>query len=90
MQRLDYLAWYVNNYLHHNEDYRDAITQLACPSTFFIGEQSKLYPAAGQKIIANSVKNSKQIIFEKSGHTPLISEPIKFGREIAQFLKQSN
>ena len=90
MQRLDYLAWYVNNYLHHQEDYRDAIAQLACPSTFFIGEQSRLYPAAGQKIIANSVKNSKQIIFEKSGHTPLISEPIKFGREIAQFLKQGN
>ena len=90
MQRLDYLAWYVNNYLHHNEDYRDAIAQLACPSTFFIGEESKLYPAAGQKIIANSVKNSKQIIFEKSGHTPLISEPIKFVREIAQFLKQGN
>ncbi|MFD1437368.1 alpha/beta fold hydrolase [Acinetobacter terrae] len=90
MQRLDYLAWYVNNYLHHNEDYRDAIAQLACPSTFFIGAQSKLYPAAGQKMIANSVKNSKQIIFEKSGHTPLISEPIKFVREIAQFLKQGN
>ncbi|WP_407303355.1 alpha/beta fold hydrolase [Acinetobacter sp.] len=87
MQRLDYLAWYINNYLHHDEDYRDAIAQLTCPSTFFIGEKSKLYPAAGQKMIAQSVKNSKQIIFEKSGHTPLISEPIKFGREIAQFLK---
>ncbi len=87
MQRLDYLAWYVNNYLHHNEDYREAIAQLSCPSTFFIGEESKLYPAAGQKIIANSVKNSKQIIFKKSGHTPLISEPIKFSREIGQFLK---
>lgn len=87
MQRLDYLAWYINNYLHHNEDYRDAIAQLSCPSTFFIGEKSRLYPAAGQKMIASSVKNAKQIIFEKSGHTPLISEPIKFGREIAQFLK---
>ncbi|TCB50789.1 alpha/beta hydrolase [Acinetobacter sp. ANC 4779] len=87
MQRLDYLAWYINNYLHHNEDYRDAIAQLSCPSTFFIGEKSRLYPAAGQKMIASSVKNAKQIIFEKSGHTPLISEPIKFGREIAEFLK---
>ena len=86
-QRLDYLAWYINNYLYHNEDYRNAIAQLACPSTFFIGAESKLYPAAGQKIIANSVKSSKQIIFEKSGHTPLISEPLKFGREIAHFLQ---
>src|SRR5690606_34860037 len=59
-QRLDYPDWYVNNYLHHQEAYRDAIPQLACPSTFFIGEQSKLYPAAGQKIIANSIKYSKR------------------------------
>ena len=89
IQRLDYLAWYVNNYLHHNEDYRHAIAQLSCPSTFFIGEKSILYPSIGQKIIANSVKNSKQIIFKKSGHMPLISEPIKFTHEIAQFLKNS-
>ena len=87
MQRLDYLAWYINNYLHHKEDYRAAIAQLACPSTFFIGAESKLYPALGQKMIANSVQNSRQIIFEKSGHTPLISEPLKFGREIAHFLQ---
>ncbi len=89
IQRLDYLAWYVNNYLHHNEDYRHAIAQLSCPSTFFIGEKSTLYPSTGQKIIANSVKNSTQIIFENSGHTPLITEPIKFAREIGLFLKNA-
>ena len=88
MQRLDYLAWYINNYLHHQEDYRAAITQLECPATFFIGAQSQLYPADGQKIVANSVKNATAIIFEKSGHTPLISEPIKFHQHLHAFLKQ--
>lgn len=34
IQRLDYLAWYVNNYLHHNEDYRHAIAQ-PLPEYFF-------------------------------------------------------
>lgn len=87
IQRLDYLAWYINNYLNHNEDYREAVAELDCPTTFFIGEKSSLYPSQGQKIIANSVQNSTQIIFKKSGHTPLISEPIKFSREIARFLK---
>lgn len=87
IQRLDYLKWYIENYLYHNEDYRKTLVALDRPATFFIGEQSTLYPSKGQIEIANSVKNSKQVIFKKSGHTPLISEPIKFSREISNFLK---
>ena len=86
MQRLDYLAWYLNNYLHHAEDYRDAVTQLNCPTTFFMGEQSTLYPIQGQREIANRVAQSTQVLFKKSGHAPLLSEPLKFSREIAIFL----
>ncbi|OTG82239.1 alpha/beta fold hydrolase [Acinetobacter sp. ANC 4648] len=88
IHRLDYMSWYIDNYLNHDEDYRPAIAQLNCPTTFFIGEKSSLYPAAGQKIIAESLKNANSIVFQYSGHTPLISEPVKFGREIQYFLKQ--
>ncbi len=87
VQRLDYLKWYVNNYLHHNEDYRSAISTLTCPTTFFTGQESVLYPAKGQKIIADSMLNARQVIFKKSGHTPLITEPVKFRFEISRFLK---
>ena len=86
VHRLDYLAWYINNYLYHDEDYREAIAQLNCPTTFFIGEKSTLYPSQGQKIVANSVKNAQQVIFERSGHAILINEPFKFKREISRFL----
>lgn len=86
IRRLDYMTWYIDNYLYHDEDYRAAITQLNCPTTFFIGEQSTLYPAEGQKRIANQLSNAQSIIFERSGHTPLITEPVKFGKEISAFL----
>ena len=86
VHRLDYLAWYINNYLYHDEDYRDAIAALDCPTTFFIGEKSTLYPSLGQIIVANSVKNARQVIFERSGHAILINEPFKFKREISRFL----
>lgn len=89
IQRLDYLVWYINNYLHHQQNYRSAICALDAPATFFIGEQSKLYPSAGQKIIANSLNNAETVIFKKSGHTPLLSEPWKFGKAIGDFLRQS-
>ena len=89
IRRLDYLTWYIDNYLNHNEDYRTAISTLKCPATFFIGEQSSLYPAKGQKIVSDSLASAHNVIFKKSGHTPLITEPIKFGQEIHHFLKQT-
>ena len=85
-KRLDYTAWYINNYLHHDEDYREALKQLLCPVTFFSGVQSKLYPIEGQTIIAQSLPQAEQIRFDKSGHTPLINEPIKFSKQINRFL----
>ena len=89
-RRLDYLTWYIDNYLNHDEDYREAIAKLNCPTTFFIGEKSTLYPAAGQIKISNSINHAENIIFKQSGHTPLITEPVKFSREISAFLKKIN
>ena len=86
IQRLDYLSWYIENYLHHKEDYREALSQLRQPAVFFIGEQSKLYPPAGQHHVAGSLPNARIVSFHKSGHTPLLSEPLKFSREIKKFL----
>ena len=86
IQRLDYMAWYIQNYLDHQEDYRNALRQIDRLATFFIGEDSKLYPAQGQKLIASSVPHAKTVIFKKSGHTPLLSEPRKFSQEITRFL----
>lgn len=90
IQRLDYLIWYVDNYLNHQEDYRAALSALDCATTFFIGEKSNLYPAIGQIQIAESLKNAEHILFKNSGHAPLISEPIKFTREIGIFLKNTS
>ena len=90
IQRLDYMAWYIQNYLDHQEDYRSALRQIDRPATFFIGEESKLYAAQGQKLIASSVPHAKTVVFKKSGHTPLLSEPLKFSQEITRFLNATD
>ena len=89
-KRVDYMAWYINNYLYHQEDYREALTQLTCPVTFFSGVQSKLYPVEGQRLIAQSLSQAKQVLFSKSGHTPLLTEPLKFSRELGLFLRENS
>lgn len=86
-KRVDYMTWYINNYLYHQEDYREALQKLQCPVTFFSGTQSKLYSVQGQTLIAQSIPHAKHVHFEKSGHTPLLTEPVKFAREMSAFLK---
>ncbi len=44
IQRLDYLLWYVENYLNHTEYYLEAIFRVFLPTSFFIGRGSSLYP----------------------------------------------
>ena len=90
IRRLDYMRWYIDNYLNHNEDYREAIANLNCPTTFFMGEKSSLYPVEGQLLVSNTLANAQNIIFKRSGHTPLITEPVKFSREISAFLKRAS
>lgn len=89
MQRLDYLAWYVDTYLQHDQDYRVALQQLNCPSTFFMGTRSKLYPIEGQRLIAANMQQQAHCVeFERSGHTPLVSEPKKFAQALSAFLRR--
>jgi len=87
--RVDYMTWYINNYLYHHEDYREALAKLTCPVTFFSGVQSKLYPVEGQRLIAQSLPQAKHVLFNKSGHTPLLTEPLKFAKELGIFLKEN-
>lgn len=89
MQRLDYMKWYIDNYLHHREDYREALKTLQVPTTFFIGARSSLYDPAGQHQIADSVQHAQRVVFQRSGHVPLISEPLKFTKALHQFLKSA-
>jgi pimeloyl-ACP methyl ester carboxylesterase len=35
--------------------------------------------------ISDSLANAKNIIFKRSGHTPLITEPVKFSQAIRLF-----
>jgi pimeloyl-ACP methyl ester carboxylesterase len=83
--RIDYMRWYIYNYLYHREDYREALAGLSCPVTLFSGAQSRLYPVEGQRLVAQSLPQTRQVIFTKSGHSPLLSEPLKFTRELGIF-----
>ena len=86
MQKIDYLLWYLGTYLNHDEDYREALTTLNKPTHFIIGEQSILYPSEGQKLIASKLNQSTSYVLKRSGHVPLMTQPLAFAQAISKFL----
>ncbi|MFU8925239.1 alpha/beta fold hydrolase [Acinetobacter puyangensis] len=89
LQSLQYILWYLHTYLEHDEDYRDAIASLNKPTHFIIGKQSSLYGYHGQLEIAQQLDDATIHLMDKSGHVPLMSEPVKFGKILNEFLRAS-
>ena len=76
-----YLACYL-----HGEDYRPSLLNCDTPITVMTGMRSAPYHPAGQAQVAELVTNGRVVRFEKSGHVPLLNEPVKFSRELGRFL----
>jgi len=72
-------------YITEGYDMREAIANSSIPIDIIVGMKSDMYPAAGQLRIADLAKDCRVIPFTKSGHTPLIDQPIKLSRELLQF-----
>lgn len=85
--RLIDLQAYLQSYLN-SHDYRESLRQCHVPVTVMVGMQSPLYNPLGQMAIADYAPYCKVVPFEKSGHVPLLDEPIKFGVELGRFLRQ--
>ena len=86
--RVDYMTWYINNYLYHQEDYREALAKLTCPVTFFSGVQSKLYPVEGQRLIAQSLPQAKQVLLQNLA-IPFTDRAPQICQELGIFLKEN-
>ncbi|HEX5277121.1 MAG TPA: alpha/beta hydrolase, partial [Fluviicoccus sp.] len=67
-------------------DYRAALRQCPVPVTVMVGMKSPLYAPAGQMAIADYAPHARIVRFHKSGHVPLVDEPLKFVRELGRFL----
>jgi len=75
-------------YLQQDYDMRPYLEHIDIPVTLMAGRKSEMYPWQGQAYMHRKIPNSKMIIFEKSGHLPLLNEPVRFIYELGRFLGQ--
>ena len=73
-------------YLHQDYDMRDSVADISVPMTVMVGMHSRMYPPAGQLLMHELAPHSTLVRFERSGHAPIVDEPIKFLRGLREFL----
>lgn len=87
LTRVPDLRAYLSSYLEGGHDYRASLAGCDTPVTVMVGMRSPLYHPDGQMEIARRVPDGRVVRFEKSGHVPLLDEPVKFVRELGVFLR---
>lgn len=67
-------------------DTRPFLHQIKAPTTLMIGARSRFFSTEGQLEIQRHVPHAKVVIFDKSGHVPMLDQPLRFQREFQRFL----
>lgn len=75
----------LNSYITERYDLRSAVASSTVPIDILVGMKSDMYPATGQLRMADLNANCSVIPFTRSGHAPLIDQPIKLSKELFRF-----
>ncbi|MBC7798770.1 MAG: alpha/beta hydrolase [Pyrinomonadaceae bacterium] len=59
------------------------------PTLVIHGESDPLVPAANGRNLAKNIKNARLIIYEKTGHIPIIERAADFNRDVLNFLDEN-
>lgn len=68
-------------------DASGALHRIKVPTTLMIGKHSRYFTEEAQRELLTGIPHAEVVVFENSGHIPIIEEPIKFQREFAKFLR---
>lgn len=77
---------YLENYTTLGTNYLPLLKGCTTPTTVIAGGRSPLYSVAGQAAVAEQVNEGKLIVLARSGHVPLLDQPIAFKQALTEFL----
>lgn len=81
---------HLRAYAERDYDYRSFLPQLQVPTTIITGRKSEMYPWQGQAHMHELLPQSRQVIFENSGHVPILDQPVRFVRELHRAFRMAS
>jgi len=67
---------------HAYADWRDVVARLAVPVTAMAGRHSPVWPWESSAWMADNAPDGRLVVFEESGHVPMLEEPERFNAEL--------
>jgi pimeloyl-ACP methyl ester carboxylesterase len=77
-------------YMDEADSVNAALGDIRIPTTLMIGMRSRMYPPEGQLAMTRAIRHARVVRFARSGHVPMMDEPLKFQRALAAFLAESH
>lgn len=69
-------------------DFRDRVPDIACPTLIVWGDRDHLVPVACADLYADTIPDSRAVIYAGTGHLPMIERPARFNADLAAFLAE--
>lgn len=77
----------IDSLFSYHHDMRTTVPDISIPVTVMVGAKSKVYPPKGQHYFKTLLPKAKVIEFKNSGHAIFADEPLKFHRELRNFIR---
>jgi pimeloyl-ACP methyl ester carboxylesterase len=71
-----------------NYDFRDRLPEIAVPTLIVWGRNDYVVPVAGANEYEQLIPNSRRVIFEDTGHVPMLERPARFNQLVEGFLAE--
>jgi non-heme chloroperoxidase len=97
----DEVAWMVADYLrcpahiatvafYHQTTVNSlpAFPRIDFPTRVFFGTDPKMYNISQGEYLGRAIPGTRLVVFDRSGHVPMLEEPDKFNREIDAFAQE--
>lgn len=69
-------------------DTRPALPEIKIPTTIMMGRHSRFFSMEAQQELIARIPQAELVVFEKSGHAPMLDQPIQFQKAFTQFLQR--
>jgi pimeloyl-ACP methyl ester carboxylesterase len=71
-------------------DFTDGLPQIRCPTLMIWGEDDLLVPVEDADEFERLIPHSRKLVFEDTGHVPMIERPETFNQQLLEFLAEEH
>jgi pimeloyl-ACP methyl ester carboxylesterase len=71
-----------------NYDFRDRLSSIDDPTLVVWGRNDQIVSVRGADVYERLIPGARKVIFEKTGHVPMLERPARFNRLVEEFLAE--